>query len=98
SVFYLYHHRDTEDSEIAQRKTETNSNDVRFTMKKLSNSFVVFALLLFLGCGAGHNVAAQKTTLPPYASDKPVTEPMVFAEGIVSTGDFDSHPAFTPDG
>jgi Tol biopolymer transport system component len=69
-------------------------------MKKLSNSFVIFALLLLLGCGAGHNVAAQKSTLtkPPYASDKPVTEPMVFAEGIVSTGDFDSHPAFTPDG
>jgi len=69
-------------------------------MKGRSKSFVIFALLLFLGCGAGLNVAAQKSTLtkPPYASDKPVTEPVVFAEGIVSTGDFDSHPAFTPDG
>jgi Tol biopolymer transport system component len=33
-----------------------------------------------------------------YASDKPLIEPAIFAEGIVSTGDFDSHPAFTPDG
>jgi len=25
-------------------------------------------------------------------------EPAIFAEGVISTGDFDSHPAFTPDG
>ncbi len=25
-------------------------------------------------------------------------EPTIFAEGVISTGDFDSHPAFTPDG
>ncbi len=25
-------------------------------------------------------------------------EPTIFAEGIISTGEFDSHPAFTPDG
>lgn len=34
----------------------------------------------------------------PYASEKPLSEPAIFADGIVSTGDFESHPAFTPDG
>ena len=35
---------------------------------------------------------------PPYASDMILSEPTLFAEGVISTGDFDSHPAFTPDG
>jgi hypothetical protein len=35
---------------------------------------------------------------PPYASKQPLTEPTIFGSGIVSTADFDSHPAFTPDG
>lgn len=34
----------------------------------------------------------------PYASAQPITEPAVFGRGVISTGDFDSHPAFTPDG
>ncbi len=35
---------------------------------------------------------------PPYASKQPLPEPTIFGNGVVSTGDFDSHPAFTPDG
>ena len=35
---------------------------------------------------------------PPYASKQPITEPTIFGSGVISTGDFDSHPAFTPDG
>jgi Tol biopolymer transport system component len=35
---------------------------------------------------------------PPYASAQPITEPRLFAPGAISTGDFESHPAFTPDG
>jgi Tol biopolymer transport system component len=35
---------------------------------------------------------------PPYASKQPITEPAIFGNGVVSTADFDSHPAFTPDG
>lgn len=35
---------------------------------------------------------------PPYASDKPLATATLFAEGVISTGDYDSHPAFTPDG
>jgi Tol biopolymer transport system component len=35
---------------------------------------------------------------PPYASERPLPQPVVFAEGTISTGDFESHPEFTPDG
>lgn len=35
---------------------------------------------------------------PPYASKQPLPEPTIFAPGVISSGDFDSHPAFTPDG
>ena len=34
----------------------------------------------------------------PYASAAPISKPAIFGEGVISTGDFDSHPAFTPDG
>lgn len=65
------------------------------------NSLVIIALLLLcMTSNAGHSVAAQSGSRMkhPYAYDKPVTEPAIFAEGVVSAGDFDSHPAFTPDG
>ena len=38
------------------------------------------------------------TSDPPYATKQPLTEPSIFGGGVISTGDFDSHPAFTPDG
>ena len=34
----------------------------------------------------------------PYALTRPIREPLVFGPGLISTGDFDSHPAFAPDG
>jgi Tol biopolymer transport system component len=37
-------------------------------------------------------------SVPPYASKQPLPDPTIFGNGIISTGDFDSHPAFTPDG
>lgn len=64
-------------------------------------SLVVTATLALLGaCCLCYDIAAQSAarTKHPYASDKPLSEPAVFAEGVISTGDFDSHPAFTPDG
>ena len=33
-----------------------------------------------------------------YASDAPITEPVIFGEGVISTEDFDDYFAFTPDG
>ena len=60
-------------------------------------SVVVF---LIGGLNAFAHKAAQKIkpTKRPYASDTPLSEPAVFGAGVISTGDFDSHPAFTPDG
>lgn len=34
----------------------------------------------------------------PYASERPIPEPAVFAPGVVSTGDYESHLVFAPDG
>ena len=34
----------------------------------------------------------------PYDVDRPLPEPTLFAEGVVSAGEFDTHPAFSPDG
>jgi len=33
-----------------------------------------------------------------YASTQPLRNPVIFGDGVISTGDFESHPAFTPDG
>lgn len=42
--------------------------------------------------------ATLLAAMPPYRADKALTEPVVFGEGVVSTGEYESHPAFTPDG
>ncbi len=36
--------------------------------------------------------------LAPYRVAGPLAEPVLFGEGVISTGEFESHPAFTPDG
>lgn len=41
---------------------------------------------------------AVRAAEPPYAAKGPVPKPVVFAGGEISTGDFESHPAFMPDG
>ncbi len=56
----------------------------------------VLLTALSFGCNASAQKAAQ--VKHPYASDKPLDEPVIFGEGVVSAGDFDSHLAFTPDG
>ena len=43
-------------------------------------------------------VAAAAPAPPPYASRGPLPEPARFAEGVVCTGEDESHPAFSPDG
>ena len=67
-------------------------------MNKQASSLIT-AILLVL-CITGYGVAAQRqpSAKHPYASETPINEPTVFAQGVISTGDFDSHPAFTPDG
>lgn len=53
------------------------------------------ALTSFVSGGFAQKIVKTKH---PYASDKPMSEPVIFGEGIISAGEFDSHPAFTPDG
>lgn len=69
-------------------------------MKERLASIAVITLLLCCACLCWHSVAAQNVgqAKHPYSSVKPLNEPTIFAEGIISTGDFDSHPAFVPNG
>lgn len=67
-------------------------------MNKLQ-SLLTVATLIFLGwCCFGEVPAQTSQTKHPYTSDKPLIEPAIFGAGIISTGDYDTHPAFTPDG
>ncbi|HEY6399840.1 MAG TPA: hypothetical protein VI479_00435, partial [Blastocatellia bacterium] len=54
---------------------------------------VIPALLLMVALGAPHQRAKHS-----YVSDTPITEPVIFGEGVISTEDFDDYFAFTPDG
>jgi hypothetical protein len=67
-------------------------------MNKHLFAIVILAILLCALAQFGHVVGAQKINKHPYASEKPLIEPTIFGDGIVSTGEFDSHPAFAPDG
>jgi Tol biopolymer transport system component len=67
----------------------------RFSMRKEQR---VLATLTLLGTCCFVLAQNASQTKHPYASDKPLTEATVFGDGIISTGSFDSHPAFTPDG
>ncbi len=40
----------------------------------------------------------QATAQHSYDVDRPLSEPSIFGRGVISTGDSESHPAFTPDG
>src|SRR6185369_15608545 len=42
--------------------------------------------------------AQTSTPRNGYASTQQLRSPVIFGEGVISTGDFESHPAFTPDG
>jgi hypothetical protein len=63
---------------------------------------ITLATLVVLGCSfrAADRSRAQKVSRRPhpYASTKPLKQPAIFAEHVLCTGDFESHPAFTPDG
>ncbi len=59
---------------------------------------VALLVSLFMTSCLAWAAAPPRTTQPPYASAKPLSEPTVFADGVISTGDYESHPEFTPDG
>lgn len=71
-----------------------------FLMNKRPHSTLIVIYLLLILCYFGLNTFAQKVAQAkhPYASGNPMSEPTIFGEGVISAGDFDSHPAFTPDG
>ena len=54
--------------------------------------------LLFLTLSVALASAQRSDRPAPYASTVPLREPTVFGPGVISTGDYDTHPAFTPDG
>lgn len=63
----------------------------------IRSSLPLVVLLAFLGAFiTGRTVPAQSR--PPYSSTQPIQSPLIFGDGIISTGDDESHPAFTPDG
>lgn len=57
-----------------------------------------FSLLLLVAVVPLALAQSAKPPGHPYASQTPVIQPTVFGPGVISTGAFDSHPAFTPDG
>lgn len=69
-------------------------------MTNHKHAITVAAVWLLGLSGLSHPVTAhsQTPTKDPYASGQPLNEPTIFGEGIISGGDFDSHPAFSPDG
>lgn len=74
---------------------------MRFSVFNSSSLFWLCASVsLWLVFGENHQEKQRKISdsKPPYASPHPLLEPTIFGTGVISTGDFDSHPAFTPDG
>ncbi|HEX3559481.1 MAG TPA: hypothetical protein VHU19_09760 [Pyrinomonadaceae bacterium] len=73
----------------------------RLFMRAYQRRLVGLAMpLLLIGCYGADMVAARKfaPSKPPYASAEPITDPKLFAEGVINT-DADAYgPTFTPDG
>ncbi len=55
-------------------------------------------LLLLSVCLVTAVAQSSNSKSAPYASTAPLTDATLFGAGIISTGEYDTHPAFTPDG
>jgi Tol biopolymer transport system component len=55
-------------------------------------------LVFALAGSAGLLAATLATPRSPYSIDRALKEPALFADGVVSTGAYETHAAFTPDG
>jgi len=64
-------------------------------MERAPGRVMVRAAVLALGVAGAALLAATRL---PFQVDAPLKEPALFADGVVSTGEFETHPAFTPDG
>jgi len=69
-------------------------------MTKYSNSLAFVIWLLCLLSFKAHIVAARHDgqLADAHTSKQVLSKPTIFGAGVISGGDFDSHPAFTPDG
>lgn len=59
-----------------------------------SSSKILFCILCLITIGFSQNPNSKH----PYASDKPMPQPTLFGEGIISTVEDDLNAAFSPDG
>jgi len=59
-----------------------------------SSIYSAALLLLVIGCFF-LSPAMQRS---PYGTEKPITEPVIFAEGVISTRDYETSITFEPDG
>lgn len=59
----------------------------------LKNSIGVIFFLLLYSCGNNNNTSSK---LQSQVAD--FSKPSIFEEGVISTGDYDTHPAFSPSG
>ncbi|MEO8042705.1 MAG: hypothetical protein ABI646_08865 [Acidobacteriota bacterium] len=60
-------------------------------MKSVASFALIYALSFSI-------IFGQRSTAHPYASTKPITAPVIFGAGIVSTVEDDLNAAFSPDG
>ena len=67
-------------------------------MNRLSQLQRNISALLFLSLFLVAASAQSDPKSAPYSASEPLPQPTVFGTGIISTGEYDTHPAFTPDG
>ncbi len=81
-------------SHPSSRSAAKNNRGVR-----RSRQFIFTWVMTFIFSQPNVLTAQEKVPAKhPYDSERALTEPTIFGEGIISTGDFESHPEFTPDG
>ncbi|MGH7601129.1 MAG: hypothetical protein ACREOI_32635, partial [bacterium] len=67
-------------------------------MKYYRNTATVLVILAVVALEFNTTIPCLAQSKPPYASDKPLTEPMMFGEGVISTTEDELNACFTPDG
>jgi Tol biopolymer transport system component len=60
-------------------------------------SLITIVILVAIA-SADLSVATQQQQRYSYTVSGPLPQPQIFGEGVISTGDYDTHPAFAPDG
>jgi Tol biopolymer transport system component len=76
---------------------DSSSTLLRFTRNLCSLILLQLLLIGYCLVQAGTGPTASRTNRGSATADN-TGQPEIFGAGVISTGDFDSHPAFTPDG